>query len=154
MSENSPYGKCPICGANGVQREKRPNGDDMCERGHKYPSKDAVMPVDASKPLKMYILVKASLPSHKMVSIAHAVLIAHKVFNIMPSVAKEYDDWLNNSFRKVVCEVNDEDFERFKQFEHRIIATESAFENAETCMVFCPRKEWPKAFQFLSMSKY
>jgi predicted ArsR family transcriptional regulator len=104
--------------------------------------------------LKMYILVKASLPSHKAVSIAHAVLIAHRVFSIQVSCAPVYLDWLDNSFRKVVCEVSDADFERFKQYEHHIVSTESAFDGGETCLAFCPREEWPKAFKFLSMSKY
>ena len=35
------YGYCPICGAPGYNRERRLNGNDMCEKGHKYPSKDA-----------------------------------------------------------------------------------------------------------------
>jgi hypothetical protein len=38
---DSAYGYCPKCGAKGVTRERRPNGDDRCENGHKYPSKDA-----------------------------------------------------------------------------------------------------------------
>ena len=38
----SPYGKCPTCGANGVTRERRPNGNDKCERGHEYPSASAI----------------------------------------------------------------------------------------------------------------
>jgi hypothetical protein len=117
--------------------------------------------VQPTKPLKMYILVKSSLLSHKAVSIAHAVLIAHKTFSFNPCESEwmdnsqvVYNDWYKNSFRKVVCEVSDETFEAFKQYEDRIVATESAFENAETCMVFCPREEWPKAFKFLSMSRY
>ena len=36
------YGFCPMCGAPGFSRERRPNGDDVCERGHKYPSLNAV----------------------------------------------------------------------------------------------------------------
>ena len=39
-----PYGFCPHCGAPGKARERRPNGDDLCERGHRYPSRDAVRP--------------------------------------------------------------------------------------------------------------
>lgn len=35
------YGYCPVCGAPGRTRERRPNGDDTCENRHKYPSKDA-----------------------------------------------------------------------------------------------------------------
>jgi predicted ATP-dependent serine protease len=38
----SPYGKCPKCGAWGVMRERRPNGNDECENGCKYPSRDAI----------------------------------------------------------------------------------------------------------------
>jgi hypothetical protein len=36
------YGFCPICGSPGKTRERRMNGDDICEKGHKYPSKDSV----------------------------------------------------------------------------------------------------------------
>lgn len=35
---NHPYGYCPKCGAPGVQRERRMNGNDLCERGHWYAS--------------------------------------------------------------------------------------------------------------------
>lgn len=38
----APYGWCPVCGEKGVMRERRPNGDDMCRGGHKYPSRDAL----------------------------------------------------------------------------------------------------------------
>jgi len=38
---NAIYGYCPKCGAKGVSREKRMNGNDKCENGHTYPSKDA-----------------------------------------------------------------------------------------------------------------
>ena len=40
--QNLPYGICPICGARGINRERRLNGDDMCSNFHSYPSKDAV----------------------------------------------------------------------------------------------------------------
>jgi len=35
-------GYCPVCGSEGVTRERRLNGDDTCIKGHKYPSKDAI----------------------------------------------------------------------------------------------------------------
>ena len=35
------YGYCPDCGAKGVTRERRPNGDDKCTNGHTYPSSTA-----------------------------------------------------------------------------------------------------------------
>lgn len=42
MDKTAPYGYCPICGAPGFMRERRPNGNDMCENKHEYPSKIAV----------------------------------------------------------------------------------------------------------------
>jgi transcriptional regulator with XRE-family HTH domain len=36
------YGHCPHCGAAGVLRERRPDGNDTCEQGHVYPSAAAV----------------------------------------------------------------------------------------------------------------
>ena len=39
---SSAYGNCPYCGAHGISRERRPNGNDECENSHVYPSRDAV----------------------------------------------------------------------------------------------------------------
>jgi hypothetical protein len=38
------YGYCPECGAKGVMRERRPNGNDKCANGHTYPSNTATPP--------------------------------------------------------------------------------------------------------------
>jgi len=38
----SPLGNCPECGVKGKSRERRPNGNDTCENGHVYPSKNAL----------------------------------------------------------------------------------------------------------------
>jgi hypothetical protein len=35
------YGYCPECGAKGVMRERRPDGNDKCAKGHTYPSSKA-----------------------------------------------------------------------------------------------------------------
>ena len=40
MTDKATYGYCPKCGAPGCRRERRINGDDMCEQGHRYPSRD------------------------------------------------------------------------------------------------------------------
>lgn len=42
MPHNFVYGYCPECGAPGVRRERCPNGNDECEAGHSYPSRDSV----------------------------------------------------------------------------------------------------------------
>lgn len=39
-----PFGMCPICGAAGKTRERRPHGNDTCEAGHLYPSRNARVP--------------------------------------------------------------------------------------------------------------
>ena len=38
------YGYCPECGAKGVMRERRPNGNDKCANGHTYPSSTSIPP--------------------------------------------------------------------------------------------------------------
>ena len=38
------YGYCPQCGAKGVMRERRPNGNDKCANGHTYPSNTSTPP--------------------------------------------------------------------------------------------------------------
>ena len=40
----SVYGYCPECGAKGVMRERRPNGNDKCANGHTYPSSTSTPP--------------------------------------------------------------------------------------------------------------
>lgn len=36
--EPHSYGWCPMCGAPGISRERRPNGNDTCKSKHVYPS--------------------------------------------------------------------------------------------------------------------
>lgn len=38
QASREPYGYCPSCGAIGVERERRPSGNDRCFNGHVYPS--------------------------------------------------------------------------------------------------------------------
>jgi len=45
------YGYCPECGGAGVMRERRPNGDDKCTNGHKYPSSKALAEQPAQQPV-------------------------------------------------------------------------------------------------------
>ena len=99
--------------------------------------------------MKMYIFVKKSLKSHKVVGVAHGVLIAHLRF----SDNTDYQDWLKNSFKKVVCEVTDDEFILLKNYEDYIIVTESSLGNMETALVFRPRKEWPDIFKKFALMK-
>lgn len=36
------FGYCPTCGAPGVGRERRPDGNDTCQNGHEYPSSQSL----------------------------------------------------------------------------------------------------------------
>jgi hypothetical protein len=42
MNKTNVYGFCPLCGSPGFSRERRPDGDDKCSKGHHYPSKNSV----------------------------------------------------------------------------------------------------------------
>lgn len=41
---SSPLGWCPVpgCDKRGMSRERRPDGNDQCEAGHVYASKNAI----------------------------------------------------------------------------------------------------------------
>ena len=56
------YGLCPICGTKGVSRERRLNGDDTCELGHKYPSKNAIDVEKARKDFEEFLMKRWPMP--------------------------------------------------------------------------------------------
>ena len=110
----------------------------------------------------MYICIKASIPSHKVLGAAHGVLMAHLKFGADSTLGfahgKFYREWLKDSFRKVVCEVSDQEFEDLKQTDEfkmgwAVVVTESGLDNAEIAIVFCPQPEWPKQFRTFPLLK-
>jgi len=109
------------------------------------------------KHLKMYICIKQSIPSHKCLGIAHGVLMAHLKFGaddtISFAMGKFYREWLKNSFRKVIVEVSDIEFESLKYYKDYVVVTESALNNQEIAIIFCPRPEWPEIFKSFSLMK-
>ena len=96
----------------------------------------------------MYIVVKNNVPD-KFVPVitAHASLACYKKFEDDERMVT----WINGIFKKVVCSVNENEFDRLKEVPDFILLTESALENKEVCLAFCPREEYPKAFKFLKM---
>jgi peptidyl-tRNA hydrolase len=95
--------------------------------------------------MKMYILVRESLPvGNAIVAVAHASLACYLKFREAPEVA----EWLAGPFKKVVCKVSDEDFERAKAHADHIVLTESSLGGAEVALAFKPRAVWETAFQF------
>jgi len=61
------YGFCPICGREGVSRERGFNGNDTCVTGHRYASSEAILdfPQPVQEPVKQepvaYISDKGAL---------------------------------------------------------------------------------------------
>ena len=100
--------------------------------------------------IKMYILIKESIdPGHSIVAAAHASLGCYLKF-------KDHQDtkeWLDKSFRKVICKVSEEEFENSKEFDDFVVITESSLDNKEVAIAFRPRNEWPKAFKFYKLWK-
>ena len=98
---------------------------------------------------KMYILVKKSLPSHKVVAVAHGVLMCYLKYKDKPEV----QEWLKNSFRKVICEITDKEFEAAKCEANCVIVTEQGLKGMEVALAFKPRIDWPEEFKYYSLMK-
>lgn len=98
--------------------------------------------------MKMYILVKQNVPD-KLVPViaAHASLACFRKFEHTENMQQ----WINGIFKKVVCSVNEKEFENAKNELENLILTESSLDNQEVCIVFSPREEYSKMFKFLKM---
>ena len=130
--------------------------------------------IDFSKS-KMYLLVKSSVDSgHSILSVGHGALGGYLTFienerlkdfspgELCPECGKPWDQlmtqtdrWVKESFRKCVCAVTDEEFEKAKTFgvagvDFRVM-TESGLGGIEVAIVFAPKVEWPPFFKSLSL---
>ncbi len=98
--------------------------------------------------MKMYILIKEEIPTgFAVLASAHASLTAYLKFKDSPEV----EEWISGPFYKVICRVNDKEFEKAKEYPDQIVLTEAALDNKELAIAFKPRSEWPKFFKFLRM---
>ncbi len=100
--------------------------------------------------MKMYILVKDTIPQ-KFVPVitAHASLACYLQYQNDDDMQK----WIKGVFKKVVCSVNEKEFENAKREIKNVVLTESALDNQEVCLAFCPRENYPKTFQYFTMWK-
>jgi peptidyl-tRNA hydrolase len=100
--------------------------------------------------LKMYIIVRDDILLGIAVnSIAHTSLATYLKFKDEPIIK----EWLETSFNKVTCVVNNNEFEKAKSEADCVIITESSLENKEVAIGFLPRVEWPKYFKFFRLLK-
>ena len=95
--------------------------------------------------MKMYILIKDTVPAgFAVLAAAHSSLACYLKFRESSDVAT----WLAGPFYKVICRVNETEFEAAKAFEDHVVLTESALDGSEVAIAFRPREEWPKAFKY------
>jgi len=101
--------------------------------------------IENKKRSKMYILVRDSMPMGIQAnSVAHAALGCYLKFKEHPSV----DEWLQYSFRKVTCEVTDEEFKAAKlEADDWVLITEDTMGGAEIAIAFRPRSNYPESFK-------
>lgn len=98
--------------------------------------------------MKMYILILDDVPlGQAMTAAAHASLACYLKFQAREEVAQ----WLSGPFKKVVCKVDSATFERAREVADHVVLTESSLGGREVAVAFCPRAEWPKMFQFLTL---
>jgi len=96
----------------------------------------------------MYILVKREVPDQLVpVITAHASLACFRKFEQTTAMQQ----WINGPFKKVVCAVNDSEFQNARKEPGHLVLTESALDGREVCIAFSPREEYPKMFRFLKM---
>ena len=116
---------------------------------------------------KMYILIRETVDTgHAILAAAHASLGGYLTF-----VQHEMDEagvrcfsedfvaptevWAKESFRKVVCKVNDDEFEKAKSYgvigkDFRVM-TESGLGGMEVAIVFKPRDDFEQFFKSLKL---
>ena len=117
---------------------------ERCQRsGRRF---EPCSPRQTSEIMKLYIAVLDEVPDHMVpVLVAHAVLGAHLNFAETYSHSVwglKYNEWLCNSFRKVVVRVNRKEFEKIKALEGTFLAHENTTLNGEkSCAVVLPGTE-------------
>jgi hypothetical protein len=82
--------------------------------------------------------------------VAHSVLSAHLKFQ----GNTEYDDWLENSFKKCVVRVNQKEFEKIAKLQNVHLGYEKhTLGGKPACVVVCPSSEIPNVLKFAKLWK-
>ncbi len=95
--------------------------------------------------MKMYILVRKSIPlGHQVNCVGHAALACYLKFKDHPDMPS----WLEYSYKKVTCQVNDGEFELAKNScEDWTIINESDLNYEPVAIAFRPREKFPDVFR-------
>lgn len=100
--------------------------------------------------MKMYIAIKNWVPTgHALNTAAHAGLACWLKYG----ARADSQTWLDTSFKKVTCQVSDEEFAALKGVDYHVVLTESRLDHDEVAIVFAPRAEWPPIMKTLKLWK-
>ena len=111
---------------------------------------------------KMYILIRDDVDlGHTILASAHASLGGYLTFKEYESrdipTFNPTEDWVTESFRKVVCKVTTVEFEKAKTYGENMkdyrIMVESGLEGMEVAIVFRPRDNFEPFFKSLKLYK-
>jgi hypothetical protein len=106
------------------------------------------LPLPKPPTLKMYILILDWVDlGHAINSAGHAGLMGYLEWRDDPIMQK----WLDTSFRKVTCKINQKEFEKAETYEDCQVITEFSFGGKEVGLVCKPRYLWPRFFNFLKL---
>ena len=112
--------------------------------------------ITKEKKMKMYILIRENIPVELApVVSAHASLACYLTFKDNTYVAEDMKKWLDTSFVKVLCSVNETEWKKAQEFcEGEFIAiTESTLKNKEVALVYAPKADYPEFFSHLKLWK-
>ncbi len=98
--------------------------------------------------MRMYILIRDYVePKFAIVAAAHASLACYFKFQDHPDMIT----WKSEVFYKVICKVNEKEFENARSIENNIVITESELLGKEVAIAFCPRGIYPKMFNYFRL---
>ena len=100
---------------------------------------------------KMYICVLDEFPDFMTPTlVAHSVLAAHLKFQDIPA----YNDWLNNSFKKVVVRVSQKEFDKISELPNVHLGHENnTLDGKKSCAVIVPGNDLPNVLRFAKLWK-
>jgi hypothetical protein len=106
--------------------------------------------------MKLYISVLDEFPDYMVPTlVAHAMLGAHLMFYNSPyEDGRQYNKWLETSFKKCVVRVNQKEFDKIAALDAVYLGHENTtLEGRKSCAVVCPREEIPNVLKFAKLWK-
>lgn len=103
--------------------------------------------------MRMYIAILDEFPDYMAPTlVAHTILSAHFQF----AGNSDYDEWLNNSFRKCVVRVNQKEFDKIANLDYVCLGHENhTLDARKSCAVVCPMPDerLPNVLKFAKLWK-